>query len=250
MQSAFRIARITAVLRAVVGALFGLSVMSSCSSAPTDYVLKDMLPRNLRVRRPPTEGANPKSNPGGADYQNENNLSNSCQKVSELFLIPEFQLRLEEIRKCFATLKEPVTVNYRLKREPAPYLFLDEDPKTTPDCLKLTLKRIPVPREIIFDSTEFNRLGERDCYTSHLDVEANDLLGAKLPTHKLALTIEFPLPHVPVTDDETSRLLSSWSVGMFRDPDTGDWRAKYLSSKLCKQCIGERHEDPHPIFWP
>ena len=231
MQRAVR----SALVIAVVGAVFGFC---SCSSTPKsdNYVFKDLIPKNLRVRRPLTEGAN--------------DGINSCQKVTELFSIPEFQLHLQEVRNCLATLTEAVTVNYRLKRAPAPYLFLDEDPKNTPACLKLTLKRIPVPREIIFDSTEFNRMGERDCYTSRLDVEANDLLGAKLPTHRLALMIEFPLPHIPVTDDETSRLLGSWSVALFRDPETGDWRAKYLSSKLCKQCIGARPEDPHPIFWP
>ncbi len=154
--------------------------------------------------------------------------------------------QLGAIRDCLRTINKPYNAIFRLRRELVPFLELEQE-EATPACLKTLTPTIPVPREIVFESIYG---GTRECFSSRLDIEANETLGFKLPTHKLALNVTFPLEDIPEDDQETLRLLNTWSLSLFFDPKVDGFKAHYLPQHLCRKCLGPWNENPAPVFWP
>jgi hypothetical protein len=175
-----------------------------------------------------------------------------CEKLPEL-LKP---VDLAKLRACLAGINESSTVLYRLRREAAPSLELERE-DATPPCLAATLPSIPVPREIVFQSLS-PETGRISCYAAGIDVHADEILGVKVPSHKLELELDFPMMayKIPKNDDETARLLASWALTPFWTASDGltSLPSRVLTDALCKKCIGEKdlwkEGGQEPLEWP
>lgn len=224
------------------------------ASASSDGLLnvRRLSTLNLRVRRPMGAPVDPKAGPGGTDYRADPlpNEHLDCEKVDGILA----SIRLPELQQCLTSLRssrETKVVLYRLRREHRPYLEL-QDPEEAPPCLRETLPRIPVARELFFQSNEY--AGRMYCYASRLEVEANEILGVRLPGAQYELKVELPLKQVPQNGPETLRLISAWSLTPFFNGKNGVVRAKIVPDPICRRCIGEkemlRDDHPDPSFWP
>ncbi len=241
----------------LISGIFWLLVMElGCTSAPRHEVtLYQLVPDSIRVRRPSGPGADPNAGPGGVDYQGQPlpNERLDCETMKWLF----HELDLKAVQECFKSLSRPVDVLYTLRREAVPF-FLLEQSETDPLCLRSSLEKIPVPREIIFQSNAVQtgmRGGEPlDCYAARLPIEADQWMGIRLPKSRATLKIHFPLSKAPESPDEIVRLLASWVLAPLWDDYTHALNSKIVPAHLCKQCIGEKEmydtQRPPSVFWP
>jgi hypothetical protein len=230
----------------------------ACASAPkNEHEISSIYLSTLRVRRPPGPGADPKAGPGGEDYTSHPlpNEQLDCETLDSLFR----EMKLAAIRKCFADQSGPraktVSYSFRLKREAIPYLEL-RDPEKAPACLRETLGKIPVPREILFQGVQGD---PPTCFSSRLDIEANQVLGIRLPTDRLDLQISFPLQQLPGSDEELERQLGAWSLTPLWGEGSDSSERKALKAKIvpeaiCRRCLGEKgmleHPAPDAAIWP
>ena len=228
-----------------------------------------LIPFTLRMRRPPVAGADPKAGPGGADYVSHPfpNQHLDCETAEAIFK----DIPLTELRGCLATLAKAgpphLEIRYRLKRSFVPELELDgldsESPDAPPACLKKSLPRIPVPREIFFQAPYSQEPTAQEdlisCFSSRLNVEANETSGVRLPTNRVALRLDFspisPSFVVPKDDAETRMLLLSWAISPFWQQEEMRYLpAVIVPDTLCRQCIGEKNlwrlQGPPPVLWP
>jgi hypothetical protein len=113
------------------------------------------------------------------------------------------------------------------------------------------LPRIPVPREIVFQSAEEGTLS---CYASRVDDSTglgSDLADA-LSTNRLALQLNFPLREFPKDDVKTSQWLISLALTPFLR-DSGIL-GRLVADRPCQACIGERlfvrARDGRSETWP
>ncbi len=247
-------AMVTGLMGLLMGLLVGLLVLA-CSSAEkrerdsNRRTIRKLIPYSLHYRRTPFIGADPAVGPGGIDYQTNPRPGArfDCEPMKSLFK----EIDLISLRRCLGTLKSDLVVLYRLKRDPAPFLVLDENPEMKPDCLRTALANIPVPREIFFQS---NEEGVMSCYSSRLDIEADELFWVKVPKAKTALRLDFPLASPPETDEQTHLLLMSWAMAPFwRDP--GHHLISHLvPDALCRACLGKENmlenSGPPVLLWP
>src|SRR5690606_18597824 len=76
----------------------------------------------MRVRRPAGPGADPSVGPGEPDYLGHPlpNEKFDCEPPSSLFTFE----RVTEIRRCIESVREPLALTYRLRRNPIPELTL------------------------------------------------------------------------------------------------------------------------------
>jgi hypothetical protein len=232
-----------------------LALQPGCGRAPVkQHAIKQLAPVNLRVRRPAGPGADPAAGPGGTDYRSRPlpNEQLDCEKAGTLLR----GLDVAGLRACFAALqaaKEPVEVLFRLRRLPQPFLEL-QAAETTPACLAATLPRLPVPREIVFQSADADdQLG---CYSSRLDLEADEVLGFKAPKARLELRLRFPQERAPKDDEETERMLVAWALTPFWGdrPSERALPGVIVPVAICKACIGEKNlldkRKSAPVYWP
>ena len=234
----------------VIGCSVSLACVSGCSGLRTaprhEHQISHLIPYTLRVRRPPGPGADPRVGPGGTDYTSHPlpSANLDCETARELFA----NLDLAGLRTCLSSLKS--SVRYRLKRVDAPALEL-EGPEHAPACLNALLPSIPVPREIFFQSEDEERLL---CYSSRLDIEANELAGFKVPSHRLDVRLDFPLLAPPKDDDETRRLLLSWAITPFWNETTSELPSHIVTDEVCRACLGEKNmikpQDGPQASWP
>ncbi len=234
-------------------ALFGCSGKEKVNDRPRNVVrIKKLVPYTMKVRRPPGEGADPKVGPGGEDYSSKPlpDARFDCQSPAWLFS----EMPLDKIRSCLAGIKEPIELHYRLERYASPFLKLAiKDPEATPACLIEVLGKIPVPREIVFQSNEEGRL---ECYSSRLNVAANQKSGVRLPTHRLDVVVNLPLPleSMPADDHKTMMLLLSWALSPYWDKDPPSLEAHLMPEAICNVCLGEKEKlkqsDPVQELWP
>jgi hypothetical protein len=237
---------------------------SGCSSAPKkdQHALHHILLHNLHYRRTETVGADPAAHWGDWEFQSHPlpNSTFDCQPLNSLFN----GLLLTPVRGCLSQLnsekewkvkdgQEEVSVkkelNYILHRETAPFLELEKAEKT-PECIRTLLSKIPVPREIFFQSNDEGKLG---CYNSRIPIVQQEL-GIQAALHHLRVKIAFPLESLPQTDEETLMLLATWAIIPYWDSDKKSILSKAVPSEICSKCIGERnlyHElDSLPPQWP
>lgn len=201
----------------------------------------------LRVRRPSGPGADPDAGPGGADYRGQPPPDDrlDCREISELFA----KVSPERAIACLKSVAPGTEVIYRLRRDPVPELALmdPEDLKGRSACLARELPSLPIPREIVFQDKN------GDCYTSRLDIEADRVLGIRLPLAKLGVEVKFPLETPLPGEDALKRLLASWVMTPFWNSETGTVPGRYLTRALCEVCIGKTNllkKNQPPRLWP
>jgi len=228
-------------------------LFSACSSAPkNDHFLHKIIVNNIHFRRPAGPGADPSGGPGGTDYRSDPapDARLDCRPAAELFN----GIDIKAVRECLSDKTTATPVSYRLRREAVPKLVLNVDePEKVSLCVYKTLPEIPVPREIFFETNEY---GQMLCYSARLDIEADELAGAKMPMAKIDVTIPLPLKRPPKDDAETVRLLQSWALtplwGAGRDGKP-ELKSKIVTKQLCKKCIGEKNlmqRESVPAYWP
>ena len=224
-----------------------------------DRVLRKVVLQNMNFRRPPAPGADPKVGPGGTDYRSDPVPSDrfNCEPMPALFSA----IHPKTVRDCLASLDPNLELLYRLKRQAVPFLEL-EDADDAPECLRKELLRIPVPREIIFQSVEpmpnpYGEMHEEDnrlnCYSSRIAVEADEILGSKVPTHKLMVRIHVGAGKAPASDGDMIKLLTTWAIAPFWDEDE-KLHATMMPDAICNRCMGAKslfkNSEPLPPLWP
>lgn len=235
--------------------LASAGALSGCASTPKGLrKLHGVGIFHLKIRRPTGKGADPQAGPGGNDYRSESEVGQNldCKSSNELFS----QIHLSELKGCLelmkTDLKDELDVEYRLTRSDEPTLDLVQT-KNTPECLKAALPQIPVPREIFFQSDEEGAPG---CYSSRLPIEADKVLGRKMPIARVNLLVQLPIADVPQSDHDLVNLLKTWVLSLFftnTEPRTVS--AWIVPRSLCAQCFGGYDElvkphDPPPTLWP
>ena len=252
-------------LRGIVLLFWGFGFFA-CSSAPKqeERSLKKLLLYNLALRRPLSVGAKPGAVRGEKEFQvtPKLNAQFDCMPLRRLYRDVDF-FKLE---KCFKAVEKSgwkQTVYFELQKSVAPYWkrkephLEDDDPfeeqpdareVEIPQCIKEVLDKIPIPREIFFQS---NEEGSLNCYSARIGIDEDSLLDSKL--QKTELTLAFPLERVPSTEREMKFLLATWSLAPFFNAE-GQIKSKLVPSHVCGKCIGEANlfleADPLPPLWP
>lgn len=213
---------------------------------------------HVHARRPSAAGAKPDVGPGGEDYVSNPRPGPSfdCVPMEALFS----GISTSEAISCLASIQERKKAVYRLKREPVPYYELqapEDIPALLPECLKKTIPRIPVPREIFFQSDAKKDLqGAMECFSARLPIESDEVpaLGLKWPLLRTQLEIDFPLEVPPASSAMLIRLLATWVLTPFFEEESGELRSTLVPKALCRRCLGEKRllgpHEPMPIFWP
>lgn len=233
--------------------IVALTALEGCKSGlkKEEHELNRLLLHNLHFRRPLDIGADPQANYGDWDYETHPRPDGKfgCQAYPALFT----NVALAAVRECLRAtqdVKPPVTVSYRLKREIAPLLEL-EDLDEAPKCFQEALKTIPVPREIFFQSKEEGTL---TCYSARLAPQVDDsILSLKRWLHKFRLNIVFPMEKIPQTDEETLMLLETWGIAPFWNPSRTSIIGRVVPAETCKKCMGDQVFNPSegiPPEWP
>lgn len=230
----------TARLMIGAGAVLIAVILPACSSTKlkSDHDVFELIPSTLRMRRPETVAADPRVGPGGIDYRSERppNERFDCEVMAALYR----EMSLEEIRVCLdSPLEVPLLgfVTYRLRRANQPYWELEDAPEA-PACIRKNLSRIPVPREIIFQSQIERRIS---CYSSRIDIEQDEMMGVKVPfLGKQSMKLPLPISREIGNDPALLRLLSAWSVTPFWKEDGRFVRARLVPDAICRKCLGEK----------
>ncbi len=227
--------------------LFFASVLVNCSTTPKNtHWVPRLISETVKARRPLSSGADPKAGPGGIDYRSGTlpNERFDCESLD--FILKE--LDYGAIRACLKSVTQAQTLVYRLSRDAQPSVVLS-NPEEAPACVRQTLSRVPVPREIVFQSPSE---GSLECYSSRLDLEANEVAGFDLPFRQRGTSLSLPLAKVPADDQATRRWLSSWILSLFWDEGHRGFRSKILPKSLCKKCLGNdvSFEMPYGVELP
>lgn len=228
---------------------FIIGSIAACSHTETSqknlHRVEQVEMSSLHVRRPSGPGADVDVGPGGVDFRSnpppDENFD--CKKVSSLFA----SLRLDALTACMSSLEKPVELFYSLRRSAEPAWVLKSSDQA-PLCLREILGEIPVPREIVF------RNRERDCYTSRVDMEADEVLGFKVPKNQVELKISFP-PEQTESKADLMRRIGSWALTPFWNRELNAIPSRLLPEHLCRVCV----EQPDPekdlpdemrTYWP
>ena len=243
-------------------------LVSSCSSLPGNEVhsLKKLILYNLAVRRPVSLGARSGAIPGEMDYETypKPDVHFDCVPLKRLYKEMDFF----KLRKCFQTVNQSTwnqDVIFELRRSKVPFWKRDEpeleddDPfeeepdsaeAAVPSCIRVLLDKIPIPREIFFQS---NDEGSVNCYSSRIDIDEDDTLKIKSNLQHHELRIAFPLKKIPETEEEMTLLLATWSLAPFFDTSS-QLNVKLVSTSMCGKCMGEKNmflsTDKLPPQWP
>jgi len=149
-----------------------------------------------------------------------------------------------------------MSVQYRLKRDMVPWLILEvpeQQPELVPQCLREKFPRLPVPRELFFQTYEE---GQLQCYSSRVDLEKDEVLWTKVPFWGRLVKISFPIDPLPKTDEESVLLLLSWVLTPFWHEGEGKryFQSWIMTDTVCERCFGDkdllRPSDPPGRLWP
>ena len=154
------------------------------------------------------------------------------------------------------SLKSPLSVKYRLIRDAEPVLVLKDPTEEMPACVKKDLATIPIPREIFFEG----RMAEDEpvqCYNSRIPLEADRVLGMRLPKNQLEVTVELNQDLAVKGDVETVRVMGAWALSPFftgKEEGGPSIPSKMVTDEICKKCLGEKEfrqkDEPPAGFWP
>lgn len=189
----------------------------------SDPVLVEALSLHLiKIRRPLGTMPDPKSGPGGLDYKSSEEPSKNwdCKSIEKLFAGMNPTYNRAEISKCGESLTG--IREYVLQRSPRPVLKLI--PVDQPSCLDKWMPVIPLPREIVYFSSK------AECMTTRIDVEADRILGFKLPIRQSMIKVKFPI-------EPTSLWVESIVLTTFWNPELKGFASYPMSQKLCMQCM-------------
>lgn len=226
---------------------FGTSVSGCAKKVKGDTSANDVLMRKVKklivssvhFRRPEGAGADLTAGPGGEDYRAKPlpNEKLDCQTQKEFFK----DTNTQELRTCLVGLTDPLVLTFNLVRNFRPYWELVEDPKIpVPDCVKATLSKIPLPREIFFQSNVENFLS---CYSARLNLEADEFLYVKVPRAQMQMQIKIPFEPALTgfsPEEAMQRVLFSWVMTPFWENPEHYLNAKILPEGMCKACMGEK----------
>ncbi len=251
----------TLQVQVMIAILFIFIGMIRCVSVQQKggYFMRSILLYNLHFRRPAAVGAMPNAIPGELEYKSYPlpNRSLDCRPLKSLFET----IDLVAARKCLVGLKGSLLTQeliYRLKREAAPFLWL-EPTKNVPPCFQEVLKKIPVPREIFFQSStrrsfEINDGLQLGCYSARIPVAAEDFLEIKEVFTKWVLKVSLPISSILKNDRETIHFLSTWALAPFLDETKKGVLSKVVPTELCQTCMGAQSlflgTEPLPPQWP
>jgi hypothetical protein len=159
-----------------------------------------------------------------------------------------------QLRSCLARIPRGQSVAYRLVGSVgvdevgeggSPRLEL-QDPELAPACLRTLAPRLPVPREIFFQS---NAEGSIRCYSSALPPD----LG------RVAVRLSFPLEGLAQDDPQAFlRRLGTWTIAAYwprGQAEAGSAiRARITPDSICRACLGAGNLvtefDPPPLTYP
>lgn len=248
-------------------------VFTACSGLKKhEHAVAQVVPYNMRFRRPVYVGAVDDSNPGEEDFQS-NPLPTErydCDKPDVLLK----EIDLKAARECLNSVpktekkgEEEVVVkrkiDYALKRgtrstlELIPAVSKDHPELNTPECFKTALPIIPVPREIFFQgmSTEEKPATQEPvCYASRLIGDKDQVLGRKVPFGKVVVTLPLPLAAPLANDEETIKYLTAVAVTPIWQQEKNFFRSKVVTRTICMKCLGEKaylkHHPKNIESWP
>lgn len=219
-----------------------------CSTAPANVrQVHNLIPASVRWRRPAGPGADPQAGPGGWDYTSHPlpDAHWDCKRPYDVL----GQLPIYPIQACLNSLKKPLEISFELNDDFSPGLDLEVS-SDQPACLLATLKRIPIPREIIFQEAQ----SPYACASARLSLEADQFKMIRPPFRTAILKIQLPLAAPLLTGGETVRLLEGWALSAFPDPSTRSFPSQLVPDSICRQCLGEEpwrpREDEPPESWP
>jgi|GEM_PF-2670464 len=224
--------------------------VTACSSAPArkeERLLPGLIPTTLRIR------------------------DKDCESISTLYK----GLPLVRIRECLVA-QSGGSATYRLVRSDPPYWELEKEGTVT-ECIRIRLTRIPVSREIVYQSKVDGKI---ECFKSRVDLENERMLGVKVSfASTQQMTIKFPLLELiqaqgqaenaaamriataafPTSVEDTAalfeksqerevndvnaallKLLAAWSLTPLFDEGGRLLRAFSISDSACLQCLSDR----------
>ncbi len=275
-----RIAPIAAAL-----ALSSLSVAAGCAlfggghpegaNPENEHWLRQLVVHTIHVRRPEGTPVDLKAYPWDAGYRASPrpDARFNCAPMGAM----SAGFDLAAVRSCLKSIQPGTSVTYKLVRGPRPELLLEgipepkpspspepapspgsspkpspsPEPPPVPPCLVKVLPRVPVPREIVYQSAEEGRIM---CYSSR--VEDSTGLGADLveafSTNRVVLRLNFPVWPMPDSDLKTAQWLVSLSLSPFlREQGI---LGRILPDSQCQACLGEevfvKPWEPVPLTWP
>jgi len=246
-------------MKILLGFFLFLSLIAGCVTSgkrPTPlgkvHEVTEVFYESLRYRRPGSDAADPQASPGGADFRTRDRANwrtLDCRKPDDFFQKRILEFSFERLDACLRSIPADTQVNLRLKRGKAPAWMLEvelaeDDRPGTPDCLVQLLRKIPLPREILFlgRSTE----GLVSCFASGQDWEEDIYLDLKIPYFaKKGMTLTLPGSYEDLGKDPQSRVLrwlDSVVVSLWVRPgETGPrvLPAVVFPDEFCKRCLGE-----------
>jgi hypothetical protein len=161
----------------------------------------------------------------------------TCEK-SDVFLS---ELKWNGILACLQSAQKDATLSFLVDREAEkPELVLQELPKKSkaPLCVTTTLARIPVPREIFYQSDELS------CFAS----------GLAMRQGEVRLDVPLPVTTLLRSEADARQLVLSWVLTLFWSDEQQLFPAKPLTDSLCQECLGEgqviRSLKPPRALWP
>lgn len=225
-----------------------------CKSAlkKEEHTLQKILIQNMRYRRPPVVGALDVAVKGEEGYESQPRpgANFDCKPMADLYA----ELNPSALRNCLietGKLQMMPMVSYRLVRDAAPYLEIEEGQEFIPPCIAKHFKKIPVPREIFFQAIENDKL---NCYSSRIPIFPEEFAGIKDFLYRTNLHVFFRKSELPTTQLETILFLSTWSLAPFFSEDKKTILARLVPDELCKKCLGRdnlfKPKDPLPPLWP
>jgi hypothetical protein len=153
-----------------------------------------------------------------------------------------------------------MVLRYRLKRLSVPELVLDEKNSGMDqgngvllDCIKERLSKLPVPREIFFQSHEE---GPLSCYSARLNLESDEIpvLGVKWPLSRTVVRVDLPLTKPLDSDQKTIQLLASWVLSSYFTEESDEILSRLVPDHLCGKCFQKakfyKNDDALPVLWP
>ncbi len=237
------------------------------SNVENEHWLRRIVVHTIQSRRPEGTPLDPKAYAWEAGYRSSPlpNTQFNCEPLSNLTL----GIDLARIRGCLKSIRSGTSVVYKLERGARPELLLEGIPEPSPSpsvsptpdtqreepavplCLVKLLPRIPIPREIVYQSAEE---GAIRCYSSR--IEDSTGLGADLleafSTNRVAVRVSFPAVPSPQNDVQTAQWLLSLALAPFiREQGL---LGRLLVDTQCRACLGDKAFvqpwESVPMTWP
>ncbi len=183
----------------------------------------------------------------------------SCQHPEELW--NDAVKNGSSIRECVNSIEKGQATYFYV---PAiqPYLELDQEEETNPKCLKTSLTKIPLPREIYYLAKPIGQTFDDDsmgCYSSSFSVKTNEMMSTPTGFLKKKIVLPFPLSRPLMNSHDLSLWLMVTTFTILKSDEKADGRllATPVPESVCRVCFkNDAHFDEKfnrklkPVFWP